>query len=267
MRLDLTHDLDKLAAQMQKAARAAPSAAKEALNDIAFMARRELQAEMRKRFDNPTPYILKSTTVKKAEQSRLEAFVGPEYMGGKGVDPSNILGPEVLGGPRRTKRFERALQAKGWLAPGMQVSPGAAAPRDSYGNVPPAFLVLLLSYLQAFGEQGYRANMRAKKKAAIEQRQVSRSGYKTISGVAFFISRGRGNWFGARSWQRGRTQNLPPGIWAKSGTHGSKVECVFHFIRPAMYTARYDPEAVAIQLVNTEAESVIRKRLEQAMRL
>ena len=81
-----------------------------ALNNVAFTARTDVQAEMRKVFDRPTPYILSALRVtKKADKTDLSATLEPQSQGGKGVDPANILRPEVAGGARKLKRAEVSL--------------------------------------------------------------------------------------------------------------------------------------------------------------
>src|SRR3546814_6873764 len=83
-----------------------------------------------------------------------------------------------------------ALQRVG--LPGDQYAfPAAGAELDAYGNMSRGQVVRLLSYLQAFGEQGYRANATARSRARTAK--VSKaSGYKTINGVQYFVSRGPG---------------------------------------------------------------------------
>ena len=81
-----------------------------ALNESAFKVRDAIVLGMRRAFDRPTPFILKSPWVgKQATRESLEAWVYPRDPGGKSVDPANVLRASVTGGPRRQKRFEVAL--------------------------------------------------------------------------------------------------------------------------------------------------------------
>ncbi len=96
----------------------------------------------------------------------------------------------------------------------------------------------LISYLQASGEQGYRQNMKAKAKAKIEDRTTfshikTRKELKTIRGRVYFVSKGITG-----------GSSLPPGIWAKSGTHGVEVKPVLMFVRRASYVQRIDLDRV-----------------------
>ena len=87
-----------------------------------------------------------------------------------------------------------------------------------------SFLVQLISYFQAFGEQGYRANMTDKRKQAIHQRGGKKARFVgPVRGHRFFVAYGRDR-DGARRTRKGdfdvRTSHLRPGIWAASGTGG-----------------------------------------------
>lgn len=203
-----------------------------ALNDAAFEARRVVQANIDASFDRPTPYIRRSIQVTKATPERPSAVVEPKYPGGKGVDPQNILRASVFGGERKLKRAERSLQRVGILQPGFSMVPGEACQLDAYGNIKGSFIVQLLSYFQAFGEQGYRANMTAKRRDKLAAKGVTDRGYRTISGVQYFVA-----WGGVRS---GRSSHLHYGIWSRSGTHGVVVKPIIMFVRTPRYSPRLD---------------------------
>ena len=102
---------------------------------------------------------------------------------------------------------------------------------DGRGNVRGSFLVRLLSYFQALGEQGYRANMTDRSKARLHK------GTKGREGVRFFVAYGR--------LRGGPTRHLAPGIWAATGTQGVIVRPVLMFVRNATYEARISRERVA----------------------
>ncbi len=213
-------------------------AAAKALNDIAFQIRRAMQEEMRIVFDRPTSYILSSVFVRQASPGKLVAAIVPTYAGGKGIDPQRILGAQSTGGLRRDKRSESALRRIGFLPAGYQtVIPSDPLPGsdDGRGNLKGSFVTRLLSYLGALGEQGYRANMTARRRANMEQRQVSAQGYRQIGGVALFVA----------VPGRMSTRHLAPGVWAKSGTHGAVLRPVLLFVRAGTYQRRLDMKRVA----------------------
>lgn len=248
--------LDKVAAQLRELTGAQmQQTASKAINDIAFKVRKGYQDEMRKVFDRPTPYVVSSVRVKQATPSSLEASIGPEYFGGKGVDPSKVLAAEVVGGNRRAKRSEVALRRAGLLPAGYMTAipatpfPGSA---DAYGGIKGSFILQLLTYFQAMGEQGYRANMTDKRRAKLANKGKTASGYATINGVQYFASMGKL-----------RGQHLAPGIWAKSGIHGSDVKPVLMFIRDPRYQVRLNVEQIA-ERANIQAE--FEKRLRYQIR-
>jgi hypothetical protein len=222
-----------------------------AINDAAFHVRREMQAEFARTFDRATPYILKSPRVKMATADKLVASIEPSYMGGKGVDPQSILQAQEFGGMRRDKRSEAALRRAGILPTGYQTAiprvpyPGSD---DGRGNLRGPFLVQIISYLQAFGEQGYKANMTARRKKGVQR------GTKTQVGRRYFVSYGRL-----------RGQHLAPGIWAASGTHGVDVRPVIMFVRAGTYTARLGMDRIAKAAgVQEYLDKRVRFRIRQA---
>lgn len=230
-------------------------AAAKALTDGGFQVRRTMQQEIREVFDRPTPYILGSVQVRKATPDRLSAEIEPTYYGGKGVDPQKILQAQEFGGTRRDKRSEAALRRIGVLPAGYQTAipatpyPGSS---DGRGNLKGGFLVQLLSYFQAFGEQGYRANMTARRKRSIHR------GNEKTSGRRYFVSYGR--------MRGGRTSHIAPGIWAASGLHSVDIKPVLLFIRAGSYKPRMSMERVARKAdVTNYISRRLRYRVRQAL--
>ncbi len=221
-----------------------------AINDTAFKVRGEMQKELRSRFDRVTPFIGNAPKVFKATPDKLTASIAPTLdsrnmpsTGGKvGVDPQQVLQAQEFGGRRRDKKSEVALRRAGILLPGWQT----AIPRDPYpgsddgrGNLRGAFITQLLSYLQAFGEQGYKSNMGDKRKRNMRNQQgigniSTRKVYKTTLGVRYFVSYGRS-----------RGHHLAPGIWAASGTHDAQLRPVLMFVRPGTYRPLISMERIA----------------------
>ena len=215
-----------------------------ALNDAGFHVRKTMQDEMRSKFDRVTPYMERSPFVRRATADKLEVSIEPTYMGGKGVDPQKILQAQSFGGRRRDKRSEAALRRVGILPNGYQT----AIPRDPYpgsddgrGNLKGSFLVQIISYFQAFGEQGYRANMTDKRKRNLRKQQgigyiATKKVYKTTLGVRYFVSYGRMRDTG--------TRHLPAGIWAASGVHDVTLKPVLMFVPSGSYQPRLSMDDV-----------------------
>lgn len=205
-----------------------------AINDTGYEVRRTMQAEMASVFNAPTPYILKSVYVKQADANTLSATIEPTYFGGKGIDPQQILRAQEAGGTRRDKRSEVALRRAGILPSGYQTAlpkvPFAGSD-DGRGNMRGPFLVQLISYFQAFGEQGFKANMTDKRKASLAR------GTSKTQGRRYFVAYGK--------LRSGKTGHLAPGIWAVVGTTGADVRPVLMFVRTPRYTPRLSMERVA----------------------
>lgn len=216
-----------------------------ALNDTGFHVRKVWQGEMRSKFDRVTPYIERSPRVVRATPDDLTVTIEPAYMGGKGVDPQKILQAQTDGGARRDKRSEAALRRVGLLPAGYQTSipktpfPGSD---DGRGNLRGPFLAQVISYFQAFGQQGYRANMTERRKRTLRKQQGigyigAKKVYKTTLGVRMFISMGR--------LRDTRSSHLAPGIWAAKGLHDVEVQPVLMFVRAGRYKSRLSPDDVS----------------------
>lgn len=220
-----------------------------AVTQSAAEGRKDAQAEMKRVFDRPTPWIVNSVRYQMADKAavrygleNVQARVFIVDEGNKGISPRQALAAQLTGGARSMKRFESAFVRLGLLTNGESLVPasGRSDVLDQYGNVRAALLVQLLSYFQAFGEQGYRANTTLRRRTAIARYGRSERGFRTIGGKVYFWSRGPGHWSGAGSWQQGRAQHLARGIWEKSGTHGVNVKPVLLAVKGARYTKRYD---------------------------
>ncbi len=232
-----------------------------ALTDTAYQVRREMQQRIQSAFDRPTPFITRSPKVFPATPDKLEAYVAPTYRsdvptaGGKiGVDPQQVLQAQEFGGRRRDKRGEVALRRAGILPSGYQLAlpktpyPGSD---DGRGNIRGPFMAQLISYLQASSEQGYRANMTARRMAQIQK------GSAKAAGRRYFVAYGR--------LRGGKGGHLAPGIWAASGTGGVDVRPVLMFVRLGYYKPRIDMQSIAASAnVNEYLGRRLRFRIREA---
>lgn len=186
-----------------------------------------LRSEMQEVFDRPTPWALGGLRFRRPSMGKPVVSIWLEEFGGKGIPAAVFLAPQIEGGKRRHKRFEKALIARGLMSPLAYAVPGGQAPIDAYGNVPGPFIVRMLSDLQAFGEEGYRANRRGKRRGA------RKSNY-------FFV--------GGRP---GRGSHLKPGIYWKMP--GGLLGVAFHFVSGTAYRKRLDFYGVAERAYNRVA--------------
>jgi len=166
-----------------------------------------LQEEMRKVFDRPSSYTIGAVGLVRATKDNLSARIVIKENGGKGTPAWKYLGPQIHGGDRGHKRFEKALQSRGILPRNMFAVPGGAARMDGFGNMSRGQIVQILSDLGAFAENGYRANRSHRRKAEY-----------------FAIPKGQG---------------LTPGIYRRIETGGKVIfRPVLIFIRRPRYTKR-----------------------------
>lgn len=188
-----------------------PFATMLALNATAEDVRQAEIAAMKRAFKNPTPYTLNSMFARRATKSKQQANVWLKEAAGKGIPASKYLLAQIEGGSRHLKRFEKALQMAGVLPAGMYAVPGRGAQLDAYGNMDRGQIVQLLSYMRAFGEQGYRANMSDKRRASLAKGNAK----KGIRGFQYFVVKERHG-------------KLPPGIYKKKAYTQSERNRVSH---------------------------------------
>ena len=206
----------------RRAAAAFASALTGVAGDVMAAVRQQLPIA----FDRPTPYTLDSLFVKPARADRLqaEAFFKDELGTSKlGRPATKYLLPEVEGGPRSVKGFERALQLSGFLAPGHYAVPAAGARLDSFGNVSTGQIIQILSQLRVTLTAGHTRNMPfdARKQIAAQRR----------AGGRFFV---------VRVGEKGPA----PGIYQRE-FGGRNIAPVFVFVTRAQYRQRLDFYGIA----------------------
>jgi hypothetical protein len=121
-----------------------------ALTAVAQGVRDDQQREMRDVFDRPTRFALGQVYVRRATAAQLVAEVGvsdsPYTVG--------FLKPNIFGGTRRHKRFEKLLIGAGAMPAGMYAVPGRFAKLDAFGNISGGWVRQVLSQLRIEPTQG-----------------------------------------------------------------------------------------------------------------
>ncbi len=209
--LSVKSNVAQLAKSLQIERADIPKRVATALTRTAVEVRKGLQAEMRRVFDRPTRFTLNSLFVKGANArdltavvwlKRRDVFGGPHY-----------LEPQIFGGTRPLKPFEKRLQRAGLLPPGMYAVPGEGARLDSYGNMSRGQIVQILSQLRTFTEAGFDPHPTASRRSKHNMAKAGR----------FFVGRPGGG-------------KLPPGVWQRLP---SKIVPVLIFVRAPRYAQRF----------------------------
>lgn len=243
---ELDSTMAQLSSRVEKQAR---YAAMVSINRVAWLATEATKSEMRKVFDRPTPWVIGGVRYKKATRDYLRAVIDLDFWGNKqGVAVEQVLKAEIFGGSRQKKRHEIALERVGILPPGMVVIPGSAAKLDAYGNMQAGQINQIISFFQAFGQQGYQANMSDKRKASIAR------GGKKQQGFTYFALRQK----------RGK---LLPGVYQRIDfAHGSAVKPVMIFVSRATYRQRLDFYGIAQRVVDANLRPEFDKAMAEALR-
>lgn len=127
-----------------------PFAISKGLNDTTAEIRTAEVRKMKEVFKEPTPYTLKSTYIRPANKTKLDAEVGVNDLAMK------YLEPQIFGGPRAMKRSERYLQHF-W-------SPGGGARLNKYGNISPGQITQVLSVLGRLPDKYSNISVRSRKR-------------------------------------------------------------------------------------------------------
>lgn len=214
-----------------------PSVIRNALNDTAREARKIVQDEMDRVFDRPTPYAKRGVVYDKASKERLQAAVvvtGDRTRGG--LPATAFLGPQIQGGLRTHKAFERQLIQRGVMINTEVAIPAARTPLDRYGNITQGFLNRLMADLQ-IDYRGAGAT-RTRTDRSKKRNQNYRS-------ARFFVPR--------------RGSDHAPGIWQTDPRSGETFPVVL-FVRSRPYRVRLQLKAV----VERHARANIYRNFERA---
>lgn len=238
-----TSELNGLVKQLQDLnERGISFATGRATNNVAFKVRDAWKTKAAQVFDRPTPFTRNAVLVQRAGTFRSSSgftgtgtevarvFIRDEAAG---ITPQIYLQQQVVGGERRLKRHERALQAAGVLPAGFFVVPGEGVKLDNFGNVRPGQITRILSALRASNDPG--------------QNQTERSAARRRRSNAAVIF--------ALPAPRGR---LLPGVYER---RGRAITPLLIFVRGARYRPRFDIFQYAREVVQREAVPEMRKQV------
>jgi hypothetical protein len=199
-----------------------PFATALALTRTVQFAQAKIRAELPRIFDRPNKYTLNSLFIEPARKTKLSAAVKiKDDPTSGGVIPIRYLAPEIYGGARSRKGFERRLISAGKMPPNVFAVPASGAELDQYGNIRTSILIQMLSDLQA--QFDVTANSTAR---SLGRRKVRRSRRPT-----FYFS----------TWPPNRrTQHLRAGVYRRAHFgFGAAIKPVLIFVSHNVYRKRF----------------------------
>ncbi|NVP54472.1 hypothetical protein [Mycoplana rhizolycopersici] len=241
---EVRFDLRKFERSMSDVARKQmPYAAMLALNETAKGGRLAVQKEMDRVFDRPTPYAKRGVVYDRATRQNMRAAVVVTGDRTKGALPATaFLGPQIQGGRRTHKAFERQLIERGLMMRGEVAVPAERTPLDRYGNTTQGFLNRVMADLK-IDYRGAGAT-RVRSDASLKRNKNYRS-------ARYFVPKRGGHMF--------------PGVWQRSPKDDS-VFPVMLFIRSEGYRVRLQLEAVVERHVAATIDDNFTVAFARAMR-
>lgn len=215
---------------------AVPKIAAIALTRTVQAAQKSIVAELGRVFEGgATRYTLNSTRIVPATVDNLAARVAvKDQTSSNGTLPEDYLFPQVYGGPRKEKRFERAMRYAGLLQAGERAVLGQGAPVDAFGNLKRGEIQRVLTATRSAFDPYQRKTDSAK-----SRRNAKKAPY-----------------FAARI---GRTW----GVWKRIGKEG-EIEPILIFVKKQpQYRSRLDFEGIARATAEREFEPTFRRLLRE----
>ena len=200
------------------------SATRQALNRTAEWAETDVRREMRKVFDRPVPFTLRSLKIGYAKTGpKPEATL---WFKQRSKEEDKLWAvAQIVGGQRQIKPMELRMQRVGILPKGWFVVPGEAAPLDAYGNMSRGEISRILNVLGTYTEAGFNtANQKTRDR--LRKGNAKKGQY----GFAY--------WVNPVSGPR-RQKHLLPGVYRRVYTaFGTSLKPMMIFVKKATYRPR-----------------------------
>ncbi|TPL30189.1 hypothetical protein [Mesorhizobium sp. B2-4-7] len=214
-----------------------PFATARALTWTAQAAQKDMRAAMGKVFDRPIAYTLRGVTIEPARKDRLSATVLLSgYSPGK-LPVGAYLYPQVFGGKRGQKSFERALSRAGLLPSGWVTVPAAGAKINAAGNITAGQIVQMLSDLKL----QFDATANRSKRSVVRNKSYKRQ--------RFFVP--------------APGSHLKPGVWIRDGK--GSIRPMILFVQEQTYAPRLDYYAIVRESAERNFPELWTKSFGQAM--
>jgi len=219
MQIDIKSDIDKLKKDLTSIQKKQiPAATQWALNNTAKKVKAAEVREIKKVFNRPTRFTQNSLWIKWARKTKLQALVKLKDEAFKGNPAAKFLQPEIEGGARRHKGFEKLLISKGQMPRNMYAIPSRTIKKNQYGNVSNGVIQKILSGLSSQRDTYQNAHSGSKR---------SKTAGKFFSGVI-------GHTHGI--WDIGRLQRGLPALLFIFVTGAPRYRARFNFQRVAKKT-------------------------------
>lgn len=206
----------------------------------AQLVKRAEDKAMRQDLDRPTKTTLSSLYMKAANKRTQAATVWFKDSWFSGIPADEYLRPQVFGGKRKHKRFEKALIARGLMKSDQYAIPRPSV-LDSHGNVKGGQVMRILSGLGAAETvAGVTANASSSKRS------------KAKNNKRFFVAK----------------INNAEGVWErKQSALGAGVKLWFLFVnKTPTYSTRFDFFGIAEETVAKNYEREFISALDHAIR-
>lgn len=247
MQISIQSDITALTRRLSVAqSQHIPRAIGIAITRTAGLVAKAEEAEIRQVFDRPNLLTQKAVIVRSYRRATFEVRVFLRDEVSKGTAPAKYLLPQIVGGARPLKRFERALQRIGAMPQDMVAVPGRGAKYDAYGNMSKGQIVQILSALRAFQD-------------AAQNRPARIKGAKRKRGQKDYFSV-----FGGRD----KTSHLKPGVYSRSRS-GAVVLPVLRYVKPGRYRKIFDFVGIGERIIRARApielEAALRSEISKAI--
>ena len=212
-----------------------PLATAKALTFTVQKAQKRIREEMPRVFEGgATPYTLNSTRIVPATPEKLSALLAvKDAATNNGTRPEDYLFPQVYGGPRNEKRFERAMRFAGLLQGNERAVLGQEAPVDAFGNLKRGEIQRILTATRSAFDK-------------YQRKSASPRSRKNAKKAPYFAARIGKRW----------------GVWKRDGADARPI-LIFVSKRPS-YRPRLDFEGITRETAEREFAPALARLLQKA---
>ena len=230
-------DIKELREALAKAPGQVNFALSKALNKTAEQAKSEIQTQMKRLFDRPTPFAINSLRIKYATKAKPTVEIAFKDIN-SALSAKTMIEPHVDGGKRVFKGMEARLRGIGILPTGWFAVPGAGANLDVFGNMSKGQISQMLNVLGTYTEGGYnKANDKTRSRLA------KGNAKKNVYGFVYWVN----------PVSSKRVRHLLPGVYQRVKTgFGSSLKPILIFVSKVSYRQRLDFYGITGRVVSRD---------------